>query len=209
MFSQAENRVERPKHTHAHTPSGWKQASRKHSTPSADWHVESASNVLSVSFVKLISITVSHSACACIHRCVNITSIPTNMHMNTRSLSRWEHCLNFVKMPSFIKSTGRRKKKSYYFRFDNQFNESYNVYLGDLNIDLYCIGMKAVVLLCFVLVLWFHAMSVTFFPGEWKRMEQEAEGECLLLQSQSLGERGAEIVLSVRIRSWLQLLVCC
>lgn len=30
-------------------------------------------------------------------------------------------------------------------------------------------------------------------------MEQAAEGECLLLQSQLPGERGAEIVLPVRI----------
>lgn len=74
--------------TYTYTPTGWKQASRKHSTQSADWHIESASNVLKlhVTFVRLSSVTVSHNACACIHRCVNITSIPTNTYMNTSAL---------------------------------------------------------------------------------------------------------------------------
>ena len=38
--------------------------------------------------------------------------------------------------------------------------------------------------LCFVLVLWFHAMSVTeVFPGEWKSMEPEAERVSLTAKS--------------------------
>lgn len=88
-------------HTYPHPEhSGWQRVCRRsHSVHSADWHFESASNVLKlhVTFLRLISVS-SHCARTCLCPHINIQS--TSTHIHTQRLLLHPHTLAVWVYPS-------------------------------------------------------------------------------------------------------------
>lgn len=92
---QAEKWIEEANtHTQSHTPSllGDRECVEE-ATPSADWHFESASNVLKlhVTFVRLILVPMSHCEHACLSTHKHLEHTPLHRHTHTTFANTLTH----------------------------------------------------------------------------------------------------------------------
>lgn len=127
-------------------------------------------------------------------------------HLSTQEGEIILHWLNLKKQAIILEEAKNKVLKfmKWNFRFD--FNEPHPV---NLCVDLYRHVCGGSFVLCVSAVIPCHACDRSFPRRLKENGARSRERVCLLLQSQLPGERGAEIVLSVRIKPGLQVLVCC